>query len=364
MKQATPTRRILHVDLDPFFVAVERTRDASLRDKPLVIGGTGSGGRVAAVSEEARAAGVAIGQSMSMARRLCAAAILRPGDLETYARVSDEVTAILTTISPRVERPSIDEAFVDLSRAAGTMQRALSATESVRKAIQRRLGLDSSFGLGSSHVAARIASRWARPRGLLLLLPAHESSFVRRQPLAVLGDAPVDAVRTLASHGIMTLGDMLDAPLDQLHALLGRTAADHLRKALDPGLEPAIEPMAPPHHVQQEHVIRDRSGDTETLARLLDAVVLRATRKLAPFPVEATGLTVDVRRGEHFISRHERLSPSMGTAEQLQTVARRIAMPLLEPPHAIRALRVRLGPLTPHRPQYALFPLALGAKPA
>jgi DNA polymerase-4 len=211
MRQAPANRRILHVDLTPFFVAVERARDRALCGQALVVGAFADHGYVAGVSEEARAAGVEVGQPMALARRLCPQAVFLPGDLETYAHVSDQVTAILTAFSPRVERPSTDEAFVDLSASAGTMRRALSIAESVRDAIQRRLGLDCSFGLAGSRVGARIASRWARPRGLLLLLPGHEASFIRRQPLSLLDDLAPHALARLTEAGITTLGELSEA---------------------------------------------------------------------------------------------------------------------------------------------------------
>src|SRR6185436_18807829 len=98
-------RRILHVDLDPFFVSVERSLDASLRARPLIVGAgpDAASGLVAAASAEARARGVVPGQSLGTARRLCPDAVFRPGDLEAYARVSEDVTSVLLRASRRVE---------------------------------------------------------------------------------------------------------------------------------------------------------------------------------------------------------------------------------------------------------------------
>ena len=113
---------MLHVDLDPFFVSVERSLDPSLRSRPLVIGGDGSGtGFVAAASEEARAAGVRAGMALLQAQHLCPDAAFRRGDLDTYGRIGEEVTAVLLAASRRVERPSADEAFVDLSPEHGSI---------------------------------------------------------------------------------------------------------------------------------------------------------------------------------------------------------------------------------------------------
>ena len=356
MRQIPHKQRLLHVDLTPFFVGVERARDQSLRGRPLVVGGVGDHGRVAGVSDEARAAGVEVGQPMVLARRLCPTAVFRPGDLETYARVSDQVTTILAAFSPRVERPSTDEAFIDLSTAAGTMRRALAVAESLRDVVQRRLGLDCSFGLGSSRLAARVASRWARPRGLLLLLPDHEASFLGRQSLSMLDDLPLHAAAALTQAGITTLGHLRDAHPDRLCTLVGRATADRLRASVDPHLEPPIPPLAPPHVIQEEHVVRDHGSDHGALDRLLDGLTLRAARRLVTFQVDAEGVSIEVRRGETWLRRTERFTIAVRDAAMLQAVARRLGAALLDPASGVRALKVRLIPSLSVRPQYALFP--------
>ena len=111
MKGKERARRILHVDLDPFLVSVERSLDPSLRGRPVIVGGLPDGsGMVAAVSAEARERGVKAGQTVAAARRACPEGVFRAGDFEVYARFTEDVTAILQSASRRVERPSADEA--------------------------------------------------------------------------------------------------------------------------------------------------------------------------------------------------------------------------------------------------------------
>jgi DNA polymerase-4 len=355
MKPIARPRRILHVDLAPFLVAVERMRDPSLGHHPLVIGGSGDWGRVAAASDEARALGVEVGQPITLARRVCPEAQFRPGDLEAYARVSDEVTAILTVASPRVERPSADEAFVDLSATAGALRTAVAATEALRDAIQRRLGLDASFGLGGSRLSARIASRWARPRGLLLLLPQHETSFIRRQPITLLDPLPSRAACQLAQAGLTTIGDVLDAAPERLRTLLGSAAAAGLMKAVDAEHEPPISPAAPPAFIQEEQHLREPAPDAEALLRVLEALAARVARRLARYQAQALGICVGVRRGERFLERAVRLAVAARDAATLQALAARAIAPLLDPVQDVRAVRVRLAPLEGASSQYALF---------
>ena len=266
-------RLVLHVDLDPFFVSVERSLDPSLRGRPVVIGGDGlSLGFVAAASEEARAAGVKVGLPLAQARRLAPDAVFRRGDLDTYGRISEEVTAVLLASSRRVERPSADEAFVELSsephpalpHPAARAVPPVRAAETIRDELQRRLGLDASLGLASSRLAARIASGWAKPRGLLVVLPGYERSFVEPKPVALLG-LPPHVEAALERAGLLTLGQVAEAEPEALAAAIGPAAA-HVRAAARGEGEPEIALAAPPAFLQEEATVRDRRSDARALA--------------------------------------------------------------------------------------------------
>ena len=238
-------RSILHVDLDPFFVSVERSMDPSLRGRPVVVGGDGHGlGFVAAVSAEAREAGVRVGMPLAQARRLTPDAAFRRGDLEAYGRVSDEVTAVLLAASRRVERPSADEAFVDLTPEAGGPP-PVRATETIRDELQRRLGLDVSLGLASSRLAARIASTWARPRGLLVVLPGYELSFIAGKPVSMLG-LPPHLESALERNGLTTLGQLAECDEARLAAIVGPAAARVRAAARGEGEPPIASPRRRP----------------------------------------------------------------------------------------------------------------------
>jgi DNA polymerase-4 len=355
-------RRILHIDLHPFFVAVERARDRALQARPVIVGGSEPWGRVAAASSEARAEGVCEGQTLAEARRRCPHAVVCPGDFETYGRVSEELTSVLRGVSRRIERPSGDEAFVDLS-STPTLRHAVLATESLKDAIHSRLGLDAAFGLASSRLAARIASRWARPRGLLLLLPEHEPSFVARQPVSVLEMLSASTLATLRQLGATTIGELRSVDAPRLSAAVGRAGAERLWELLDPSRESPVALASPPTFVQEDQTVRDPSTDRQALETLLDALVGRASRRLSCQDLDAGSVTVEVRRSARTGSRAERLGPATREAATIRATARRLAGPLLEPPELVRGLRVRLANLTAHNPQAQLFPqIAAGGR--
>ena len=357
MKARERTRRILHVDLDPFLVSVERSLDPALRGRPVIVGGLPDGsGVVAAVSAEARARGVKTGQSVAAARRLCPEGVFRPGDLETYARYGEDVTAILQAASRRVERPSADEAYVDLTPDGSDAPPPVSGAEAIKDEIQRRLGLDASLGLASSRLAARVASSWARPRGLLVVLPGYERSFLARQPLHFLPDLPPHLESALEKGGLPTLGDVAEADPEVLHALVGSPAAERLQAASRGEGEDPVALTAPPSAIQEEALVRDRRTDREGLETILDGLALRAWRRLRPFGLSAGSVTIEVRRPEGALRRSEAVEPGLADDETTRTVVRALGGPLLDPAPGVRALAVRLARLHRPRPQTSLFP--------
>jgi DNA polymerase-4 len=349
-------RNILHLDLDPFFVSVERSLDPLLRGRPVIVGGEGSLGRVAAASLEAQERGVRAGQSLAQARRLCPEAVFRPGDLETYARISDEVTSLLFSASRRVERPSSDEAYVDLTPDSPTAPNPVPAAEALKEQIQRRLGLDASLGLASSRIAARVASRGARPRGLLIVIPGYEGSFLSRQPVSVLADLPPHQEAALLKAGLATLGDLASAGESTVASAVGMAAAGALRQAAL-GLEEApIALAAPPSWIEEDTTIRDRCSDRLALEAALKDLARRAFRRLRPFGLGAGLLSVEVRRAERTLRQSEAFDAEPLREEGAPDAAVRLAASLMDPPSAVLGFSVRLGRLAHPGRQAPLFP--------
>lgn len=355
VKTEARRRSILHVDLDPFIVSVERSLDGALRGRAVVVGGH-HGGIVAAASAEARAAGVTTGQPLGLARRLCPEAVFRIGDLDAYARISDEVTTVLLSVSRRVERPSADEAYVDLTPDSPHAPLPVSASELVKDELQRRLRLDVSLGLASSRLAARVASRWARPRGLLVLLPGYEDRFLAGQTVALLPDLPPHLEAALAQAGIHTFGELIAADEALLASVAGASAARRLREtALGQGEEP-VTVAAPPTVISEETHIRDRRTDRLALLDVFEGLAARAARRLRPFDLAAGTVAVAVHRKTQSLRRSEDVRPGVTDEATLQQIARRLAEPMLDPAIGIQSVEVRLTRLGRSTPQAPLFP--------
>lgn len=348
-------RTILHVDLDPFFVSVERSLDPSLRGRPLVIGGDGDGlGFVAAASEEAREAGVRVGQLLAQARLACPGAVFRRGDLDAYGRHSEEVTAVLLAASRRLERPSADEAFVDLTTEGAGAPPPVRAAETIRDELQQRLGLDASLGLASSRLAAKVASGWAKPRGLLVVLPGYERSFLAGKPVSALGLLP-HLESALERAGLATVGQVADCEEKALAAAVG-PAAPRVRAAARGEQEPPIAVAAPPPFVQEESAIRDRRSDRLALEEMAEALARRAARRLKPFRLAARAIGVEVRRAGDAVRRADAFSPGLADEDAIAARVRALLATLLEPADGVRALQVRLARLEPTATPAPLLP--------
>lgn len=213
-------RTILHLDLDTFFVSVERLMDSRLRHRPLLVGGTSDRGVVAACSYETRAFGVHSGMSMKMARELCPEAVVIKGNAGVYSKYSDQVTEIIREKVPLFEKSSIDEFYADLSgmdRFFGCYRYA----GELRQYIIKQTGLPISFGLSVNKVVSKVATGEAKPNNQLKIEQGLEKDFlaplsIRKIPM--VGDKTYQTLRHLGISQIRTLQQM---PREMLHSTLG-----------------------------------------------------------------------------------------------------------------------------------------------
>ena len=153
----TDKRTVVHLDLDTFFVSVERLQNNKLIGKPIIIGGTSDRGVVASCSYEARAFGVHSAMPMKLARMLCPQAVYIRGDMDSYSKYSKIVTEIIEERSPLVEKASIDEHYIDIS-GMDKFFGCLKWTHELRERIMKESGLPISFGLSSNKTVSKVAS--------------------------------------------------------------------------------------------------------------------------------------------------------------------------------------------------------------
>ena len=219
---------ILHVDMDAFFVEVERLEDESLRSRPVVVGGVGRRAVVAAASYEARAAGVFSAMPMVVAMRKCPDLTVVPARHERYAEISKGVFAILRDFTPLVEGLSLDEAFLDIGGLRRHYRDAFTVAEEIRSRIRVTLGLPASVGAATTLYLAKMASGRAKPDGIYVIAEGTERAFLHGLPVRDLWGVGKATSRRLTALGIETVRELEQVPLNLLERNLGKATAARL----------------------------------------------------------------------------------------------------------------------------------------
>ncbi|MCS6712392.1 DNA polymerase IV [Brachybacterium sp. EF45031] len=215
---------ILHVDMDAFFASVEIRDDPSLVGLPVVVGGAGPRGVVAAASYPARARGIHSAMPMATARRLAPDLVIVPPRGAHYRAVSREVMEVLHTVTPEVDQVSIDEAFLDVRGARRLLGEPAHIAELLRGRIRQQVGLPSSVGVGASRAVAKIASARAKPDGLLVVPVEDTARFLAPLPVGTISGVGPRAVTELGRLGVRTVGDLLAVPPSALRRAVGPQA--------------------------------------------------------------------------------------------------------------------------------------------
>ncbi len=219
---------ILHVDMDAFFVEVERLDDEGLRDRPVAVGGVGRRGVVAAASYEARAAGVFSAMPMSIARRNCPGLTVVSARHERYAEFSARIFKIFEEFTPLVEGLSMDEAFLDIRGLRRHFRDATDVAEGIRSRIRDELGLPASVGAATTLHLAKMASGRAKPDGVLVIKEGTEREFLQGLRVEELWGVGEVTRRKLGEMGIDKVDDFEKVPRNLLEYHLGKATAARL----------------------------------------------------------------------------------------------------------------------------------------
>jgi DNA polymerase-4 len=269
------TRTIVHMDLDTFFVSVSRLQNAALRDKPVLVGGTGDRGVVASCSYEARKFGVHSAMPMKLAKRLCPEAIIIRGDYESYTYYSEMVTDIISTSVPLYEKTSIDEFYIDLS-GMDRFFGCYSWASELKQKIMKESGLPISFGLSANKTVSKVATGESKPNGQRKIDFGTEKQFLA--PLSVR-KIPMIGEKTsqlLHSMGVQKVATLQQMPVELLQHVLGENGTLVWKKAN--GIDnSAVEPYSERKSISAEETF---SQDTIDIIQL-QAILISMTEKLA-----------------------------------------------------------------------------------
>ena len=209
------------MDLDAFFASVEQLDHPEWRGKPVIVGGSAENrGVVSTASYEARVFGVHSAMPSWKARKLCPNAIWTRGRHQRYREVSEQVMACLIDETPLVEQVSIDEAFFDVTPGRFVHESPIDICRRIQSRVAD-LGVTCSIGLGTSKTVAKIASERQKPRGLTVVLPGTEASFLAPLPVRAMSGIGKATESRLATMGVRTLGQLADKDPKEMQTAFG-----------------------------------------------------------------------------------------------------------------------------------------------
>jgi len=341
--------------MDAFFASVELLRHPELAGRPVVVGGGGDRGVVAAASYEARVFGVRSAMATARARRLCPDLVVVPPDHAHYAGISARIMACCSEFTPLVEPLALDEAFLDVSGAGRLFGTDRELATELRRRLHEREGLWSSVGVASTKLVAKLASEAAKPLpgsdapqdGVCVVEPADELRFLQDRPAADLwGVGPVTGDR-LRALGVDTVADLAVFPLDALVSHLGPAVGRQLHDLANGRDDrPVVADLEVKSISQEETFARDRTSLSELdpeLVRMAERVARRARRR------DLEGRTVHLKlRWADFVTTTRSRTLDEPTADGL--VVARTARELLQGlpvERGVRLLGVGISALVP-----------------
>lgn len=263
--------QILHLDLDTFFVSCERLMDSRLMKRPLLVGGTGDRGVVAACSYETRRFGIHSGMSMKLARQLCPEATVIRGDAGTYTKFSQQVTEIIKERVPVFEKASIDEFYADLSGMDRFFGNYKYASE-LRELIIRETGLPISFGLSSNKVVSKMATGEAKPNNRIRVDLGLEKPFLAPLSIRKIPSVGKKTYETLRGLGVNKIHTLQQMPMEMLVSALGVPGLTIWKRAQ--GIDrPPLVPFHERKSISTERTFGKDTTNMEQLRTTLTAMV-------------------------------------------------------------------------------------------
>jgi DNA polymerase-4 len=286
-------RNIVHIDLDSFFVSVERLINPKLMGKPVLVGGSGDRGVVASCSYEAREFGIHSAMPMRMAKQLCPEAIIVKGDSGQYSYYSNMITDIIQEDVPLYEKTSIDEFYIDLSGMDKFYGSYKIATE-LRQKITRETNLPISFAMSENKTVSKIGTGEAKPNGQRHILKGTEKEFLA--PLSIkkipmVGDKTYQLLRDM---GVMWIRTLQDMPIELLEQVLGQNGSVIWRKANGIDNSP-VEPYSERKSISSEQTFEKDTIDVKAIKAILISMAEKLAFQLRTEEKLTACVTVKIR---------------------------------------------------------------------
>jgi DNA polymerase IV len=359
------SRTILHVDLDAFYASVEVLENPALAGKPVLVGGTGPRGVVAAASYEARRFGCHSAMPMGRARRLCPQAIVLPPRFDLYGAKSRAVHEVFAAFTPVIEPIALDEAFLDVTGGVRLLGTGAEIGAAIRARVKAETGLTASVGVASNKLLAKLASDDAKPDGMLVVEPGTELAFLHPHLVGRLWGVGPATLARLERFGVETIGDLAALPEASLVDALGKAHGHHLHELACGRDDRPVEPDRETKSIGQEETFPRDVSDRQALDREIRRMAERVGTRLRDHGLAGRTVTIKVRFPDfRTITRSTTLPEPLAVSAEIA----RLALGLLEKVDVtggIRLLGVTVSNLAAAGArQPSLFGEEAGAEPA
>ena len=344
---------IVHLDLDTFFVSVERLNNSALIGKPVIIGGLSDRGVVASCSYEARKFGVHSAMPMRMALNLCRDAKVIRGDMDSYTKYSRLVTDVIADRAPMYEKASIDEHYIDITgmdRFIGSYKWA----HELRSSIIRETGLPISFGLSVNKTVSKIATGEAKPNGEKQVPRDVVQPFLNPLSIKKIPGVGDKTCQLLHSMGIFTIHTLSGIPPEMMQNVLGKSGIDIWKKANGIDFTPVVL-YSEEKSISNERTFETDTIDVQMLERLLIGMVEKIAFKMRKNQKLASVVTVKIRYANFDTHTLQKKITYTSFDHVLMDVARDLFRRLYERRMLIRLIGIKLGGLIGGVQQLDLF---------
>ncbi len=346
-------RSILHLDLDTFFVSVERLRNSRLTGKPVIIGGMSDRGVVSSCSYEARKYGVNSAMPMKMARIMCPDAIIIRGDMESYSNYSNMVTAIIADRSPLYEKSSIDEHYIDIT-GMDRFYGCCKWSHELREYIIKETGLPVSAGLSINKTVSKIATGEAKPNGEIevqkeIVLPFLDPLSINKIPM--IGPKTYHVLRSM---GIATIYTLRNIPAEMLEKLMGKNGIEVWKKANGIDFAPVIS-YSEQKSISTEHTFEKDTTDMVRLNQLLVSMVEKIAYDMRKQEKLTSCVTVKIRYSNFDTHTLQKRIPYTAFDHVLADIAKELFTRLYQRRMLIRLIGVRFSHLVQGVQQLDMF---------
>ncbi|KAA3647758.1 MAG: DNA polymerase IV [Chloroflexi bacterium] len=359
-----PYRKIIHLDLDAFYCAVEELLDPSLKGKPFAVGGSPTGrGVVTSCSYPARAFGVHSAMPMARAVQVCKELVIVRGSRDEYSRRSRQVMKVLRQATPLVEQISIDEAFLDVT---DNEKLASAVAKELQARILDETGLPNSLGVATNKLIAKVASDVGKkagdgkdyPNAIQVVPPGREAEFLAPLPTKALwGVGPKTAAR-LAELGIRTIGDIASWPQDDLRRRFGQHGGDLARRAKGIDTRP-VSTSRETKSVSQEITFREDISDETELKQALRKQAERVAKALAYKDLKGKTVKIKLRWPDFTtLTRQTTLAAPTDEAEIIYKTGLQLMNANRKPGQAVRLIGVGVSNLEKPGKQLTLWDVA------